>query len=200
MPSSRVLVTGGAGFIGSHTVDLLLEKGYEIRILDNLQSRVHPFGKPSWIPDQAELTVGDVSNPSDLASALAGVRFVFHLAAYQDYLPDFSNFIHTNAESSALIFELVVAEPQKYPVEKIVFASSQSVCGEGCYLCPKCAGGVEPPPLEEQLERATDPKAPSYQFPEHAVQFPSLRSQNQLRHRQWELKCPKCGGGRCLPY
>jgi dTDP-L-rhamnose 4-epimerase len=50
----RVLVTGGAGFIGSHTVDLLLEKGYEVRILDNLQPRVHPRGKPAWVPAEAE--------------------------------------------------------------------------------------------------------------------------------------------------
>ena len=193
MPSLRVLVTGGAGFIGSHTVDLLLEKGYEVRILDNLQSRVHPRGKPSWVPDEAEFTIGDVSNSTDLSSALEGVHFALHLAAYQDYLPDFSTFIHTNSESSALILELAVAEPQKYPLKKIIFASSQSVCGEGRYLCPACAGSIKPPPLVEQLERASDPLASSYDFPEQAVWVPSPRSQNQLRRRQWEPKCPKCG-------
>src|SRR6185436_1882783 len=127
----KVLVTGGAGFIGSHTVDLLLDRSYEVRILDNLQPRVHPRGKPDYLPDAAEFIEGDVTNRDDLGRALQGVNKVIHLAAYQDYLPDFSNFIHTNTESTALLFELIVAN--HYPVEKIVFASSQSVAGEGKY-------------------------------------------------------------------
>jgi len=131
----RVLVTGGAGFIGSHTVDLLLERGYRVRILDNLQQRVHPSGKPVWVPRAAEFIQGDVANPRDLTRALESVDAVFHLAAYQDYLPEFSKFIHTNTESSALLFELIVADPKRFPVRKIVFASSQAVCGEGRYVC-----------------------------------------------------------------
>ena len=134
-----VLVTGGAGFIGSWTVDLLLEKGYQVRILDNLQPRVHPHGKPEWVPAEAEFFKGDVANREELAAALEGMDYVIHLAAYQDYMPDFSRFIHTNAESSALLFELIVSNPKRYPVQKIVFASSQSVCGEGRYFCPGCA-------------------------------------------------------------
>src|SRR5688500_12243203 len=105
--SERVLVTGGAGFIGSHTVDQLLEKGYEVRVLDSLQPRVHPLGRPSYIPRGAELLVGDVANPTDLGPALRGIDYVVHLAAYQDYLPDFSTFIHVNTESTALIFEQI---------------------------------------------------------------------------------------------
>ena len=131
---TKVLVTGGAGFIGSHTVDLLLEKGYEVRILDNLQPRVHPHGKPPWVPKEAEFVQGDVANQDDLARALEGMEVVFHLAAYQDYMTDFSRFIHTNAESAALLFELIISDPKHYPVQKIIFASSQAVCGEGCYL------------------------------------------------------------------
>lgn len=130
---SKVLVTGGAGFIGSHTVDLLLERGYEVRILDNLQPRVHPRGKPAYLPAEADFLKGDVANPDDLERALRGVDRVIHLAAYQDYLPDFSKFIHTNTESTALLFELIVA--RKLPVKKIVFASSQAVSGEGRYEC-----------------------------------------------------------------
>jgi dTDP-L-rhamnose 4-epimerase len=129
----RVLVTGGAGFIGSHTVDLLLERGYPVRILDNLQPRVHPRGRPDYLPAGAEFIEGDAANHDDLSKALAGVGRVIHLAAYQDYLPDFSTFIHTNAESTALLFELIVAN--RLPVEKIVLASSQSVAGEGRYRC-----------------------------------------------------------------
>jgi dTDP-L-rhamnose 4-epimerase len=74
----KVLVTGGAGFIGSHTVDLLLERGYQVRILDNLQPRVHPRGKPPYIPPQAEFIQGDVSKREDLYQALQGVDHIFH--------------------------------------------------------------------------------------------------------------------------
>jgi dTDP-L-rhamnose 4-epimerase len=145
---AKVLVTGGAGFIGSHTVDLLLERGYEVRILDNLQPRVHPRGKPDYLPREAEFIQGDVANRADLGRALKGVSKVIHLAAYQDYLPDFSTFIHTNTESTALLFELIVEND--YPVEKIVFASSQSVAGEGRYECAE--HGIvcpDPRPLEQ---------------------------------------------------
>ena len=158
----RVLATGGAGFIGSHTVDLLLERGYEVRILDSLQPRVHPRGKPDYLPCEAEFIQGDVANRGDLGRALKGVSNVIHLAAYQDYLPDFSTFIHTNTESAALLFELIVEN--NYPVEKMVFASSQSVAGEGKYECA-----------------------------EHGIVCPDPRPLDQLRAGDWEVKCPDCG-------
>ena len=157
----RVLVTGGAGFIGSHTVELLFEAGYDVRVLDNLQPRVHPRGKPRYLPARAEFIQGDVANRQDLDKALSGVNKVIHLAAYQDYLPDFSTFIHTNAESSALLFELIVEK--RHPVEKIVFASSQSVAGEGLYECA-----------------------------EHGVIQPEPRGIEQLQRGDWEVKCPRC--------
>jgi len=160
--AKKVLVTGGAGFIGSHTVDALLAKGYEVCILDNLQPRVHPKGKPSYIPNEVELQVGDVANRSDLEKALDGVEGVFHLAAYQDYMQDFSTFIRTNTESSALLFELI--NEKKLPVKKIVFASSQSVAGEGKYLCK-----------------------------EHGIILPEQRPLEQLQRGEWDLKCPHCG-------
>lgn len=129
----KVLVTGGAGFIGSHTVDLLLKKGYEVRILDSLQSRVHPYGKPKYISPEVEFIQGDVSDKETLSRVLDGVEGVFHLAAYQDYMKDFSNFIKTNTYSTALLFELIVEK--KLSIKKIVLASSQSVYGEGKYSC-----------------------------------------------------------------
>ncbi len=148
---TKALVTGGAGFIGSHTVDLLLERGHEVRILDNLQPRVHPQGKPPWVPKEAQFIQGDVTVWEELDRALQGMDYVFHLAAYQDYMTDFSTFIHVNTESTALMFELIVEK--SYPIKKIVFASSQAVAGEGKYECPKhgviCPG---PRPLE-QLRR-----------------------------------------------
>lgn len=161
----KVLVTGGAGFIGSHTVDLLLAKGYEVRILDSLQPRVHPRGLPDYVPAEAEFIKGDVAEPADLAKGLEGMDFVFHLAAYQDYLPDFSRFIHTNTESSALIYELIVADPRRYPVKKIVFASSQAVSGEGKYRCRS----------------------------EGTIFYPGPRPLAQLKRGEWDFACPACG-------
>jgi len=181
---ARVLVTGGAGFIGSHTVDLLLERGYEVRILDNLQPRVHPRSKPPWVPKETKFIQGDAANPEELARALQGVDYVFHLAAYQDYMPDFSRFIHTNAESAALLFELIVSDRKRYPVQKIVFASSQAVCGEGRYLCTTCAG-YSVPTIHEQLS--------SIRNPQSAIHIPGPRSLEQLRQGDWDIHCPVCG-------
>lgn len=160
-----MLVTGGAGFIGSHTVDLLLQRGYDVRILDSLQPRIHPRGRPDWIPADADLVVGDVADPGDLGRALEGCEAVFHLAAYQDYMPDFSRFVHSNTESAALIFELIVAEPERFPVERIVAASSQAVAGEGKYRC---------------LAEAT-------------VFCPGPRTLEQLSAANWDFVCPECG-------
>lgn len=190
---ANVLVTGGAGFIGSWTVDLLLEKGYNVRILDNLQPRVHPHGKPPWLPKDAEFIKGDVADPDDMRRAMEDVNYVVHLAAYQDYMPDFSRFIHTNAESSALIFELAVADRKRFPLEKVVFASSQSVCGEGQYFCPHCA---------VQNGRSLSPRASETSGRVHAYDnlpvgqsfTPAPRSLEQLQQADWDLHCPTCGG------
>jgi dTDP-L-rhamnose 4-epimerase len=127
----KVLVTGGAGFIGSHTVDRLLKIGYDVRILDNLQKPVHLKGKPSYIPKEAEFILGDVRDKDTIEKALENVDYVFHLAAYQDYLPDFSTFFHVNSVSTALIYEIAVAK--QLPIKKIIVASSQFVNGEGIY-------------------------------------------------------------------
>ena len=185
------LVTGGAGFIGSHTVDLLLRRGYEVRILDNLQPRVHPQGKPGFIPPGADFILGDVTNRDDLSRALRDVDFVFHLAAYQDYMPDFSRFIHTNTESAALLFELAISDRDRYPVRKIVFASSQAVSGEGAYLCPSCAGGIHAPSIHEQLSARSSPIA---ELPRAAIHIPRPRPIDQLKRGEWEIRCEVCGG------
>lgn len=187
-----VLVTGGAGFIGSHTVDVLLEKGYRVRILDSLQPRVHPHGKPEWVPAEAEFLKGDVANPEDLGRALEGAAGVIHLAAYQDYMPEFSKFIHVNTESTALLFELAVADRRRYPVRKIVFASSQSVCGEGVYYCPRedDAGPVRRYCLVDPGlgRRVIEAGAAS-----RRIVRPGPRPLEQLEHGRWELRCPDCG-------
>ena len=166
----KALVTGGAGFIGSHTVDLLLERGYEVKILDALMPPVHVNGvKPDYVSDDVEFVHGDVRDREAVDRALRGIDVVFHLAAYQDYLPDFSRFAFTNDGSTALLYELIVEK--RYPIQKVVLASSQAVYGEGKYRCP-----------------------------EHGVQYPTLRPLEQLMRREWELCCPECGGElRLLP-
>lgn len=148
----KVLVTGGAGFIGSHTVDLLLKKGYQVRVLDLLQSRVHPFGKPQYLPNEVEFIQGDVADKSILEKAMDGVEGIFHLAAYQDYMTDFSNFIRANTLSTALIFEIIVEK--KLNIKKIVLASSQATYGEGKYKCK--SHGIQYPEARsvDQLDKA----------------------------------------------
>jgi dTDP-L-rhamnose 4-epimerase len=185
----RVLVTGGAGFIGSHTVDALLREGYEVRILDSLQPRVHPTGKPDYLAPEAEFVHGDVADPQALLPALDGVDDVLHLAAYQDYMSDFSSFVHVNTESTALLFELIVTH--SLPVERILLASSQAVAGEGRYRCgahgvvtpdprpveqldrgnwelwcPECGGAMEPLPIDE----ATCNPHTVYAISKHAIE------------------------------
>ncbi len=126
------LVTGGAGFIGSHTVDRLISEGFDVRILDILQKPVHLKGKPSYLNPKAEFVFGDVRDRVTLEYALLDVEYIYHFAAYQDYLPDFSTFFHINSVSTALLFELIVEK--KIPVKKFIVASSQFVQGEGLYL------------------------------------------------------------------
>jgi len=189
----RILVTGGAGFIGSHTVDLLVEHGYRVRILDSLQERVHPNGKPSWVPAEAEFMRGDVASRDDLAQALAGVHGVLHLAAYQDYLPDFSTFVHTNAESTALLFELIVSDRRRFPVKKIVFASSQSVCGEGRYACTAGEDVRHTCYAVHSARSSRQPSSSSSAAPGHGIFHPGPRSLEQLRRGDWEIHCPDCG-------
>jgi dTDP-L-rhamnose 4-epimerase len=189
----KVLVTGGAGFIGSWTVDLLLESGYDVRILDNLQKRVHPHGAPPWLAEEASFQKGDVAVRADMEQALEGVDYVIHLAAYQDYMPDFSQFIRTNTESSALLFELIVSDPKRFPVKKIVFASSQSVSGEGKYYCPSCVARAGVKLIVDQVEASE--RVYSYaNMPSGMAVTPAPRSLEQLQQGDWDHHCVDCGG------
>ena len=147
----HVLVTGGAGFIGSHTVDRLIAKGFKVRILDNLQKPVHLKGRPDYINEKAEFILGDVRNKTSLEESMKGVDVIYHFAAYQDYLPDFSTYFHVNSVSTALIYEIIVEK--KLPVKKVIVASSQAVLGEGLYRCSKNGEILPDIRLEAQLSR-----------------------------------------------
>ena len=126
----RVLITGGAGFIGSHTADALLAEGHDVRVLDSLEPPVHPRREPpAYLDPRVEFVLGDVRDADTMLSALRGVDAVYHLAAFQDYLPTFSRFFDVNVTSTALLSELIVREG--LPVRKVVVASSQAALGEG---------------------------------------------------------------------
>jgi dTDP-L-rhamnose 4-epimerase len=147
----RVLITGGAGFIGSHLADRFLAEGYRVRILDNLDPRVHPPGAPVYIPPGVEFIRGDVTDRACLEFALKDVDIVSHQAAYQDYMFDFSKFFAVNTVSTALLYEIAIA--RRLPIRKIIVASSQAVYGEGQYLCPSHGLVLPPPRSQEQLGR-----------------------------------------------
>jgi len=147
----KVLVTGGAGFIGSHTVDALLREGYEVKILDNLSKPVHLKGRPKYIPRGIEFIDGDVRCKDDFEKAMKGVEAIYHFAAYQDYLTDFGKFFDVNSRGTALLYEVIVGK--RLPIKKVVIASSQAVMGEGLYKCSK--DGLVYPSIRdnEQLSR-----------------------------------------------
>lgn len=144
-------MTGGAGFIGSHTVDALLARGDTVRVMDSLEPPVHRNGIPSYMPPGVELVRASMLDRDALRAALTGIDAVVHLAAYQDYLTDFSRFFSVNTVGTALLYELIVNE--RLPVERVVVASSQASYGEGAYQCAE-HGRVHPGPRpERQLVR-----------------------------------------------
>src|SRR6266705_3091573 len=147
----RALVTGGAGFIGSHLADRFLKEGFQVRVLENLDPKVHPHGRPKELSANVEFIAGDVTDRDTLLAALKDVEVVSHQAAYQDYMHDFSRFLLVNGVGTALIYELIVQE--KLKVKKIIVASSQAVYGEGQYVCPEHGFFLPVPRGQEQLSK-----------------------------------------------
>ncbi len=164
--SKKVLVTGGAGFIGSHIVDALVQRGYEVRVLDALIEQVH--GKeavPQYLPAGVEFMRGDVRQREDMRRALDGVTVVFHEAAevgVGQSMYEITRYTDTNVMGTALLLELLANEP--HSVEKLIVASSMSIYGEGRYLCTHCG------PINARL-----------------------RPEQQLEEHRWEMHCPHCG-------
>lgn len=129
----RILVTGGAGFIGSHTCDRLLALGHDVIVLDALTAPVHRGGPPAYLASEVDFFEGDTRNRDLLTNLLRRVDAVYHFAAYQDYLPEFSRFSDVNIVSTALLYEVIVAE--RLDLARVVVASSQAAMGEGRYVC-----------------------------------------------------------------
>jgi dTDP-L-rhamnose 4-epimerase len=150
----RVLITGGAGFIGSHAAEAMLAAGYEVRLLDNLCAQVHGDGRrrPDYLTKEAELIVGDVTDPAAVEAALRGVDKVLHLASsvgVGQSMYDIASYVSVNELGTAVLLQALA----KQPVERLVVASSMSIYGEGLCVTPD---GAEFSPEErtpEQLKR-----------------------------------------------
>jgi dTDP-L-rhamnose 4-epimerase len=131
----KVLITGGAGFIGSHLADELINKGYSVRALDNLSEQVHgkEAGRPEYLNPEVELQIGDVRDKDAVVKALEGVDAVFHFAAMVGVgqsMYQIKDYTEVNNVGTAVLMEALM----DHPVEKLVTASSMSIYGEGLYL------------------------------------------------------------------
>lgn len=129
-----VLITGGAGFIGSHLADELLAAGYRVRALDSLDAQVHgsPRHRPDYLDPRVELRVGDVRDPTAVAEALQGVDAVFHFAArvgVGQSMYEMASYVDTNVHGTAVLLEQL----RQSAVERLIVASSMSIYGEGLY-------------------------------------------------------------------
>jgi dTDP-L-rhamnose 4-epimerase len=163
----RILVTGGAGFIGSFTVDRLVKLGHKVIILDILEKQVHPGGRlPRYINKEAQFIRADVRDYEAFKKAIKGIEVVFHFAAcvgvgQSQYL--IKNYTDVNIGGTANLLDILINTKNK--VGKIIVAASMSSYGEGAYRCSAC-GSIRP----------------------------GMRSERRLKKQMWEPACPRCGG------
>ena len=172
MPKGHVLVTGGAGFIGSHLVDTLLQRGFDVTVLDCLLSQVHgdadmdAEGWPIYLNPKARRIKGNILDDGVFERQLAGITHLAHMAASVGVGQSMANIVdYTRNNTLAAAVMLEVLSKGGHTVERMAVASSMSIYGEGEYDCVKC-GRIAP----------------------------QLRTTEQLASRKWEVSCPKCDG------
>jgi dTDP-L-rhamnose 4-epimerase len=170
--SPLVLITGGAGFIGSHLSKELIDNGYAVRILDVLSPQIHADipSNLNWMEDDGiEFIRGSIEDRKALVRALAGVEYIVHLAAETgtgQSMYEIDHYYKVNCQATALLFD-ILANDANHMVKRIVLASSRSVYGEGAYECRVCDTG-----------RVT----------------PSSRLAESLSNKMWEPACTQCNG------
>ncbi len=134
MNSQQVLITGGAGFIGAHLCQELLDHGYRVRVLDNLTPQVHGTKRlrPDYLSREAELIIGDIRNAGMVRKALRGVDAVFHLASrvgVGQSMYEIAEYTSVNNLGTSVLLEQLI----EHPVKRLIVASSMSIYGEGLY-------------------------------------------------------------------
>lgn len=162
--SDTILVTGGAGFIGSHVVELLLEDGHEVIVYDALVEQVHRGAGPVHVPAGVEFIHADMLDGETLSQALRRVGSVVHLAAevgVGQSMYEIKRYVNANTAATASLLDTIVNE--RLEIGRIVVASSMSVYGEGAYICPV-----------------------------HGEATQGIRSAEQLGRQQWDSTCPLC--------
>ncbi|HWC17614.1 MAG TPA: NAD-dependent epimerase/dehydratase family protein [Terriglobales bacterium] len=165
MTTNKILITGGAGFVGSHLADALLAQGHEVRVFDNLSPQVHGTGTPSYLSPDIELIIGDMRDASAVRRSIEDVDVIFHLAAavgVGQSMYQIADYMGANTQGTAVLLQALV--DTRSNVEKLIVASSMSIYGEGQYLCANCGDAA-----------------------------PGPRSSEQLLSKRWEVLCPKCG-------
>lgn len=167
----KVLITGGAGFIGSNIALKLIKKGYNVTILDSLSEQIHGTNPEQTSPlylsikDKVNFIKGDVNNRADWENALADIDFVIHLAAETgtgQSMYEIKHYVDTNIGGTALLLDILTNS--KHHVKRVVVAESRAIYGEGKYVCPKCG-----------------------------VVYPLERKDEDMAKGDFECKCPKCG-------
>lgn len=170
--SKLILITGGAGFIGSHLSQRLLQIGFSLRILDPLSPQIHgqvPRGL-EWLEDgRVEFVRGSVTDRATLTSALKGVEYIVHLAAETgtgQSMYEMARYNEVNSQGTAVLLDILANSPN-LSVKRIVLASSRSIYGEGAYVCSSCG---------DEVGRV----------------FPESRPARQLAAHRWEPLCKRC--------
>ena len=146
MSAKKILITGGAGFVGSHLADALLHADHDVRIFDSFSAQVHGSGVPEYLSPEVEVIRGDMRDAAAVRRALDGVDVVFHLAAavgVGQSMYQIADYMGANTQGTAVLLQSLL--DTKADVEKLVLASSMSIYGEGQYLCGNC-GDVSPGP------------------------------------------------------
>lgn len=163
----KILVTGGAGFIGSHIADLLIEHNYYVTILDNLEPQVHGETEklPDYVTGNAAFIYGDIRERELLEKVVPEVDAVIHLAAMVGVgqsMYQTERYVDVNTKGTANLLDVLINEETN--VKKLIVASSMSIYGEGKYYCEKCSTNI----------------------------YPALRDEKQLKKKQWSHLCPMC--------